>query len=217
MPRFCNAVGIMGGTFDPIHFGHLRTALEIKQNLDLHEIHLLPCHIPGHRPEPEVSAQDRINMLNISIADDPELQLDERECRSLQTSYTVNTLKSYRDEKGDKTPLLMIMGMDAFSKLHEWHQWEQIFKLAHIIVAHRPKTSLPDEEPLKTIINTHRLENKKALHESPSGYLYFQTVTALDISSSKIRKLIKEDKSPKYLLHDKVWEYIKSHHLYGYK
>lgn len=207
----------MGGTYDPVHFGHLRTALEIKQNLGLSEIKLVPCHIPNHRPEPDVSALHRIAMLNLAIADDSALVVDNRECLSPNTSYTVDTLKSYRSEYGGERPLLLIMGMDAFSSLPQWHQWQRILDLAHIVVAHRPGVELPTQHVLKNIIEKHLVADKQQLFASPSGCVWWQTVTALEISSSQIRQLVQQQLSPKYLLHDSVWHYIKQHQLYGYK
>lgn len=207
----------MGGTYDPVHFGHLRTALEIKQSLGLKEIKLVPCHIPGHREAPDVSAQHRIAMLNTAIADDPGLVVDDRECLRHQTSYTVHTLESFREEYGSEKPLLLIMGMDAFANLPHWHQWQRILELAHLVVAHRPKAHLPTKQPLKDIIANHLAEDKQQLFTAPAGYLWWQAVTALDISSSHIRQLVQAQLSPKYLIQDLVWHYIKQHRLYGYK
>jgi len=208
------AIGIMGGTFNPVHYGHLRTALEVKQYFGLNELRLIPCHIPGHRAEPEISAQHRIAMLEIAVANNPELVVDDRECQSPDTSYTVKTLESFREEFGNDLPLILIMGMDSFSTLHQWHQWQDILNLAHIVVAHRPKAPLPTHEILKKIIEKHIVEDKEALLTSPCGYLCWQTVTPLDISSSQIRQLLQEQLSPQYLLPDSVLHYIKQHQLY---
>ena len=208
------AIGIMGGTFNPVHFGHLRTALEVKQELSLSELRLLPCHIPGHRAEPEVSAQHRITMLEIAVADNNELVIDDRECLSPDTSYTVKTLKSFREEFGNDLPLLLIMGMDSFSSLDQWHQWHDLLSLAHIVVAQRPKAPLPTQGVLEKIIEKHLVEDKEALLTSPCGHLWWQTVTPLDISSSQIRLLLQKQLSPQYLLPDNVLHYIRQHQLY---
>ena len=208
------AIGIMGGTFNPVHFGHLRTATEVKQNLGLSELRLIPCHIPGHRTEPDVSAQHRIAMLEIAVADNPGLLVDDRECQSPNTSYTVKTLESFREEFGKEKPLLLIMGMDSFSSLHQWHQWQTLLDLAHIVVAHRPKAPLPTHQVIRTLIEKHLIKNKEALLTSPCGHLWWQTVTSLDISSSQIRQLFQEQLSPQYLLPDNVLQYIARHQLY---
>ena len=213
-PESSGAIGIMGGTFNPVHFGHLRTALEVKQQLGLSELRLIPCHIPGHRAEPDVSAQHRIAMLEIAVADNHELVVDDRECRSTDTSYTVKTLESFRQEFGNDKPLLLIMGMDSFSSLNQWHQWQDLLKLAHIVVAHRPKAPLPTQEILKKTIKKHLVEDKESLLTSPCGHLWWQAVTPLDISSSQIRQLLLEQLSPKYLLPENVLHYIKQNQLY---
>jgi len=142
------AIGILGGTFDPIHFGHLRLAEEMLELASLSQIRFIPTGIPPHRDEPQVSAQHRNAMVRLAITDQPAFVLDEREARRTTPCYTVDTLRELRDELGAAQPLCLLMGGDAFLQLHTWHEWEQLFELAHIVVGYRPGFTLEERNLL---------------------------------------------------------------------
>ena len=203
-------IGIYGGTFNPVHFGHLRTALEIKDIFDLQQLRLMPCRLPAHRQNPEVSADMRLQMLQLAIAQTPALQIDRRELDRPGVSYMLDTLQSLRAELPD-TSLLLIIGADAFAGLQNWHQWRQLPDYAHIVVMTRPACV----EPVLSDFWRQRLcRERRQLQTKPAGYLWFQQVTQLDISASQIRKIIAAGGNPQFLLPDAVLAFIQQHQLY---
>lgn len=208
-------VGILGGTFDPLHFGHIKPALELLHKLSLQEIRFIPCRIPPHRPMPKASPKHRWAMLNIVVRGQPGFVADARELRREGPSYTVSTLLDLRDELGQERPLCLIMGADAFSGLTNWYHWEKILRLAHIIVLARPGSKLPDEGPLAELLESARLMGPQYLPKSPQGGILPCQVTPVNISSTAIRKCIQAGKTPRYMLPGAVWAYIKQHQLYG--
>jgi nicotinate-nucleotide adenylyltransferase len=210
-------IGIFGGTFDPVHFGHLRPALELKEELGLERVHLIPCNIPPHRGEPHASAEQRCAMLQLAINDEPDMVLDRRELERPGPSYMVDTLKSLREEYGGERPLCLIIGGDAFLGLPSWYHWQELIQLAHIVVAHRPGWKLDEatlDAPLATLLQQQRLNGAEQLCSSPAGGVLLQTVTQLDISATAIRSLVSAGGSANYLLPQPVWDYIRQHNLY---
>jgi len=195
--------GIFGGTFDPIHYGHLRTAFELLQALDLEEVRFIPAGDPPHRGEMFASADLRLEMVRLATARQPGFVVDERELHRDGPSYTVDTLSSLRAEQ-DAAPLGLIVGMDAFLGLTTWHRWEELLDLAHIIVAHRPGWKAPDLGPLGELVSefgTHRVQD---LHEAPGGRVHIHAVSQLEISSTEIRELIAAGRDPRFLMPDAV-------------
>jgi nicotinate-nucleotide adenylyltransferase len=142
MHQLSQAIGILGGTFDPIHFGHLRTALELCDALNLAQVRLIPCYQPVHRKLPAASPQQRLAMVKEAIAGEPALQVDTCEIDRQGPSYTIDTLQIL-SKNFPNTPLCMIMGIDALLSFSSWHRWEEILTLSHLIVAHRPQYQLP--------------------------------------------------------------------------
>lgn len=207
-------IGVFGGTFDPVHFGHLRTALEVKDGLALQQLRLLPCRLPPHRDRPVVNAEQREAMLRVAINDEIGLCVDARELKRDGPSYSVDTLTTIRDEIGSAIPTCLIVGMDAFADLESWYRWQTLFELAHIVVMHRPgyRPSLP--QSLQAFILHRTASGADALHSNPSGLVLFQEVIQLDISATHIRDLIRHGKSPRYLLPDSVLKMIRENHLY---
>lgn len=206
---------LVGGTFNPVHFGHLRSALELAEALSAPKVHLLPCHIPPHRSQPNVSSQTRLELIKRAIADEPKLGVDARELTYEQFSYTHHTLQSVRAEIGPETPLIFALGMDAFLAIESWHQWQELFSLAHFVVFTRPG-SHPQQmsDALKHCLRQRQVADCKPLINQPSGHIWLFPVTALDISSTHIRTLIAQGKSPRYLLPGAVWDYIQLNGLY---
>ena len=214
MPHLEGMIGIFGGTFDPIHFGHLRTALEVYQEMGLDEVRLIPCRQPPHRGSPQASAGQRLAMLEAAIQRQPGLVVDQRELHREGPSSTVMTLSSLREELAD-TPLCLIIGKDAFAALHTWWHWREILELAHIVVVERPghETELGGEEA--RLLEQRGTDTPQALRRKPAGYIAVQPVTPLEISATSIRTMLGQGKSPRYLLPDVVLDIIDTEGLYG--
>ncbi len=208
------SLAILGGTFDPIHFGHLRTALELKQQLGVDEMRLLPCYLPPHRGSPVASAAQRWTMLQLALEDEPELLADDREIDRGGVSYMVDTLQSFRDEFGNRVSLYLAVGMDSFLTLPHWHEWQRIPDLAHIVVVARPGSRLPDGGILERFLQARLVSHAAELREAASGRVLCRELTPLDISASCIRQLVTRGQSPRYLLPDAVLAYIRQHGLY---
>jgi len=207
---------VMGGTFDPVHYGHLRTALEIAQLLGDHAIvHMMPCGDPRHRDAPEASAQHRIAMLERAVANEPKLLVSCREVDRKGATYTVDTLSELRQEVGAQRPIVFVMGADAFLSLPKWHQWVEIIHLAHIMVSRRPNWTRNGQGDLNDLLRKHSAKHLNELSELPCGRIAECAFTQLDISSTHIRDLLRTEKSPRFLTPDTVLGYIRSHRLYG--
>jgi nicotinate-nucleotide adenylyltransferase len=209
-------IGVLGGTFNPIHFGHLRMAQELADALNLQEVRFIPSANPPHKTAPAVSADHRTKMVQLAIADNPLFKLDTRELDRTGASYTVDTLISLREELGAELALCLIMGSDAFLHLNTWHRWQELLNYCHIILVQRPNTSkqpkLPEE--LAMLLQDHYTENLDDLENKSAGYIRMQAITPLDISSTKIREAFKNDASARYLLPEPVISYIAAHKLY---
>ncbi len=207
-------IGILGGTFDPVHHGHLRCAQELLQDLPLDEVRLIPCHIPPHRDAPQASARQRVRMLQAAVEDAPGLRVDDRELSREGPSYTVDTLQDLRDQFGAKS-LCLIVGMDAFSALDTWHRWRELIDLAHIVVAHRPGWQTPRTGAVAELVDRHAAHSAAELRAQPAGRILPWPITALDISASAIRSLFAAGKSPRFLMPDAVARIIAAEALYA--
>jgi nicotinate-nucleotide adenylyltransferase len=196
-------VGIFGGTFDPIHFGHLRTAFELLHALRLAEVRFIPAGNPPHRGVPLCDARRRLDMVRAAIADQPGFVVDDREVRRQGPSYTVLTLRELRVAEPGR-PLCLIMGMDAFLGLPQWHEWRSLLDFAHVVVAHRPGWTAPDAGMLGELVATRATQRVADLHESVAGRILVRPVTQLEISSTDLRDLIVAGQDPRYLLPDAV-------------
>lgn len=206
-------LGILGGTFDPVHHGHLRLAIEMAEALGLAEVRLVPLYLAPHREPPTASAALRLRMLNAAIAGTPNLTVDERELRRARVSYTIETLAELRRERCGR-PLCLILGMDAFSGLEGWHRWREIIGLAHLAVAKRPGSALSPSGPIQGLLDRHGVPDPSELHRQEAGCLLIRDVPALDISASAIRARIAAGRSPRHLLPDAVLELIERNRLY---
>jgi len=209
-------IGIFGGTFDPIHYGHLRTAFELLQALRLGEIRFMPAGAPPHREQTTASAEQRVAMVQAAIAGQPEFVVDDRETRREGPSYTVDTLATLRADYPER-PLCFVVGMDAFLSLPSWHQWRDILQLAHLVVAHRPGWRAPTMGPLGELLvdrGTGRIDD---MHEAVAGRIYIHAVTQLEISSTEVRKLIAAGRDPRYLMPDGVRTLIEQTGCYSRK
>ena len=204
---FMNPMGIFGGTFDPIHYAHLRTAFELQQALRLKEIRFLPAGNPPHRDQPMADAQLRLKMVQLATADQPGFVVDDREVRKEGPSYSVETLGELRHEYPDRS-LCLIVGMDAFLSLPKWHQWRELLQLAHLVVAHRPGWRAPGMGPLGELLVDRGTGRIGDLHEQRAGCIYIHAVTQLEISSTEVRQLIAMGRDPRFLMPDSVRKLI---------
>jgi nicotinate-nucleotide adenylyltransferase len=202
-------IGIYGGTFDPVHYGHLRTAVEVKELFDLQELRLLPSFQPPHRLRPGALPEMRLQMLQLAIKNQSGLQVDTREFEREGPSYMVDTLQSLRAEGNNK--LFLFVGADAFSGLTGWRRWQSLFDYAHLVVMNRPESQ---SVILPEFLKQRLVNSRDELKQYAFGKLYFQNVTQLDISASKIRGIFAEKRNPAYLLPNEVINYIQQNKLY---
>ena len=209
-------IGIFGGTFDPIHYGHLRIALDVKERLGLSEIRFTPLKQAVHRDQPLSTPTQRLQMVKAAIADQPGFVADDRELLRPGASYSVDTLTSLREEQGDQ-PLCLLLGSDAFNGFLNWHRPMDILKLAHLVVMSRPGEDKSDNPQLQALLTQHLTTDRAALKQQPGGLIYFQTVTQLDISSTRIRELVTRGQSVSYLLPPRVEAFIQQEMLYAIK
>jgi nicotinate-nucleotide adenylyltransferase len=206
-------IGVLGGTFDPIHDGHLRPALEVLEALGMAEIRFVPCRQPPHRSQPVADAAQRLAMLKMAVTGQPGFVVDDRELRRSGPSYMVDTLTSMRAEL-ETVPLYLLLGADAFQGLPEWHRWQDLLALAHLVVVHRPGIDLEFAEPLRSLVSQHRATNITDSSQRLAGGIQFQPVTQLDIAATRIRALLREGRSVRYLLPEPVRIYIREQGLY---
>jgi nicotinate-nucleotide adenylyltransferase len=207
------AVGIFGGTFDPVHYGHLRAALEAREILKLEDFRLLPAGTPPHRSNTVASGVHRLAMLQLAVSEHSGFRVDDREVRREGNSYMVDTLLEIREETGD-SPLLLIIGQDAANALDSWHQWLTIFGLAHLVIMRRPESKLAWSGELQNQMERRLARNPKQLREKAAGLVLPLEVTQLAISSTGIRNQLLAGQSPRFLLPDAVIDYIKQNELY---
>lgn len=214
-------LGIFGGTFDPIHIGHLRLAQEAHEALRLSPVSFVPAGQPPHRGAPRSRAAERLAMVRLATAGNPAFTVDDSEVFAQGKSYTALTLERLRATLGPQRPLVLILGADAFQGLPTWHRWRDILQLAHVAVANRPgyasqghrwsETLSPE---LDALCGDHMSNDPGAVRESPAGRIVPFDMTPLAISASQVRGLIEAGRSARYLLPDAVLDYIERHHLY---
>jgi len=214
-------IGIYGGTFDPIHYGHLRPALDVIDALGIEKCHFIPCSVPHHRALPFASTTQRLEMIAAAIKTEPRFFLDSREIDRNGISYTFDTLKSIHQDVLSNQTLCLILGVDAFLQFEQWHRWQDILNLCHIVVTHRPGWDINmifDSNQISTeldsVISSCLVTDKIELSKSQSGKIIFQAVTQLDISATRIRYLLANNNSIRYLLPDDVYTVIKNQKIY---
>jgi nicotinate-nucleotide adenylyltransferase len=200
-------IGVFGGTFDPVHFGHLRTGFELWQELRLAELRWMPTGNPGHREPPIADAELRLAMVRAAVADQPGFVVDDREVRRTGVTYSVDTLTELRNEFPGRS-LCLILGMDAFLGLPHWHRWRELFDLAHVVVAHRPGWKAPTVGPLGEIMVERGTGGIRDLHTALAGRIYVHAVTQLEISSTDLRNIITSGRDPRFLVPEPVREII---------
>ena len=209
-------IGLLGGTFNPIHNGHLRLAQELADALNFSEVRFIPSANPPHKTAPKISAQHRAAMVQLAITDHSLFKLDTRELDRTGASYTIDTLISLQEELGGSVALCLMMGSDAFSKLNTWHRWQALIDYCHIILVQRPASATQPKlvEELSVLLHNHYTENISDLTNENAGYIHMQKITALDITSTNIRAQLAAGLSPRYLMPNNVIAYIKNNKLY---
>lgn len=207
MPQTHQAIGILGGTFDPIHHGHLRLALELYESLGLSKVHVIPCYQPVHRKMPVASPEQRLAMVTCAIKDEPALYADAREIHRKNPSYMIDTILEMREEMPEARLCLMV-GIDAFLGFASWHRWKDILNEAHIVVAHRPQYQLPATGTIADLLKERLQQDPAYIHEHKAGKILLRPITQLEISASDIRKQIAMGRNPRYLLPDSVYDHI---------
>lgn len=212
-------IGVFGGTFDPVHFGHLRLAQEVAEYCGFQSVRMIPAGNPPHRNTPSCGASGRLEMIRIAIRDNPLFVADECEIAKKTPCYSVETLLELRAEYGSDRPICLMVGADAFLGLASWHEWRELFGLAHVVVAQRPGFDLRAamKAPLAGEYASRLELDPTALHHSPCGRILTVDITLLDISSSRIRECFSSGKSARYLLPEGVLDYILNHDLYREK
>ncbi len=215
MPRL---IGLLGGSFDPPHHGHIRLAVEVYEQLNLEQIRLIPVNQPAHKTAPIASVHCRLEMLTLAIDQYPQFQLELAEIDSTEKSYTINTLRTLR-QKFEQDSLCLIVGRDAFNTIHSWEQWQSLLDYCHIIVANRPDTISETIKKvmtpkLKNWIKQHQITTPHLLKEKTNGCLYFIDLPPLAVSSSMIRARLAQQQNIHALLPETVHSYIIQKHLY---
>jgi nicotinate-nucleotide adenylyltransferase len=208
------ATAIFGGTFDPVHYGHLRAAAEVCEKLDVTDFRLLPAGQPPHRDHTGAAAYHRLAMLELALAPYPDLTVDEREVRREGPSYMVETLASIRREQGS-APVILCLGQDAANQLEGWHRWRELFDLAHLVVMKRPRSRPRYPEAVARELECRRVRSTAGLMDQPAGRVRYLEVTQLAISSTDIRRQLATGRDPRFLLPATVLAYIRKHGLYA--
>ncbi|MCH9694395.1 MAG: nicotinate-nucleotide adenylyltransferase [Gammaproteobacteria bacterium] len=206
-------VAVFGGTFDPVHYGHLRTAFEMLQALRFHEVRFIPCGDPPHRGGTFADSRLRMRMVEVAISGQDGFVADDRELQRGGPSYSIETLEDLRGEFPDRS-IGLILGMDAFLGLTSWHRWEEILSFAHIVVAHRPGWKAPDIGALGDLLSEHGTHRVDDLHTALQGRIHIHAVTQLEISSTEIRELVAAGRDPRFLMPDAVRDVIEESKVY---
>jgi nicotinate-nucleotide adenylyltransferase len=214
--RSGGAIGIFGGTFDPVHYGHLRTALELRDRLGFDRVHFVPAAIPPHRGTPVASPAVRLRMLEAALADEPGFVLDQRELEREGPSYSVDTAESLRREFPEQS-LSLILGMDAFLGLPGWRDWRRLLSLVHIVVAHRPGCRPPSAGLLGELLGERGTDAAAEILGERAGRILIAGVTQLGISATALRDSIRAGLPARYLMPDAVWRIIDETECYAEK
>lgn len=208
-------VGILGGSFDPVHFGHIKPCLELAKNFNLDSIRLLPCKLSPFKSSSHAVAQHRLNMLSLIASGSSLLSVDERELRRDSPSYTYHSLRELFDEVGGQATLFWIMGMDALNNFPDWYKSAEIMELCHILVLQRPGYELICSHQQRAWLQQYLTDDLALLDNKAAGHIFITATKMLDISSSQIRAVIASGKQPRYMMPGAVWNYIKRNHLYA--
>jgi len=206
-------LAFFGGTFDPVHYGHLKCADQARQVLGLENLYLLPAGTPPHRTTPFTTAAQRMEMLGLALADFPSLAIDDREIRRSGPSYMVDTLKELRAEFPQR-PLLLLIGQDAVNYLHTWYEWEQLFELTHLVTFPRPGAEPQYRQDLARQIERRSCADLRSLLDMEVGGVLHLELELIDISATSIQSIIRLGRSPRGMSPQAVLDYINENRLY---
>lgn len=210
---------LFGGTFDPIHYGHLRPVEALAKQVNLQKVILLPNHVPPHRPQPEASPIQRLEMVRLAIQGNPLFTIDTRELEKNSPSYTLETLIAFRQELGPRQPLAFIIGQDSLLSIHTWYGWDKLLDNCHLLVCSRPGYATHFSDPImQNWLQQHKTENPDQLRHTPHGYIFLADTPLVNISATEIRQNLSaglnSEKSCNELIPEAVMNYIKQQHLY---
>ncbi|MCP4714367.1 MAG: nicotinate-nucleotide adenylyltransferase [Deltaproteobacteria bacterium] len=211
-------IGLLGGTFNPIHIGHLRAAEEIREQLCLDRVIFVPAHTPPHKKKPAISSDQRFEMVRAAVEGNPCFEVSQVELQRQGHSYSFETIGYFKKQYSAKTELYFVMGMDAFREIHLWKRYPHFFADCHFVVMSRPDTiGQPASGVLPVdIAEEFSWNSAKNCYEHASGYgIYFCSITMLDISSTRIRSRLGLQQSIRYLVPERVRQYIEKHGLYA--
>lgn len=206
-------LAVFGGTFNPVHLGHLRSAIELLEHLPVSQLRFMPCSLPPHREPPGISARQRAAMIELAIAGEPRFSCDTRELERPGPSYTIDSLASLREEIGGQRSLVLVMGCDALLGLDRWHRWQELLEHCHIAAIARPGWNWPEEGELAAYLASRR-STAPELASRPSGGVHITALRPLEIAATEIRRLLQSNRSARYLVPDTVHTYIHQHGLY---
>jgi nicotinate-nucleotide adenylyltransferase len=206
-------LALLGGTFDPVHYGHLRVADEARQKLNLKALYLLPAGDPPHRQTPSATVPQRLEMLHLAQREFPQLEIDDRETRRSGPSYMVDTLQELRTEFPQR-PLLLLVGQDAANHLHGWSRWQKLFALCHMVILTRPGAKAEYRQDIAKQIQQRSVTDLQVMLRSQAGNVYELEVESIDISATIIKSIIRLGRSPERMLPAAVLEYINANRLY---
>lgn len=209
-------LGLMGGTFDPVHHAHLRLAVDALEELELDAVRWIPSGRPGHRDTPQADPKQRLQMLRIALEDEPRFHIDPAEIESREPTFTVHTLRRLRAELGEDQSIVMLVGMDSLLSLHTWREWEQLLTLTHFGVADRPGIELKEETlhpDLAAVYRAH-FNTPASLRQAACGSIVRFHSVPMDISSTDLRARIRAGRDTRYLIPAKVAQYAATERLY---
>ncbi|MFP3013266.1 MAG: nicotinate-nucleotide adenylyltransferase [Arsenophonus sp. NC-QC1-MAG3] len=212
---FPSIQALFGGTFDPIHYGHLLPVEVLAKLVGLQQVVLLPNHVAPHRQQPEATAQQRLEMIKLAIKNNPLFSIDTRELKRTTPSYTVETLLSFRKQISWQKPLAFIIGQDSLLSIDTWFNWEKILDLCHLLVCARPGYAAYFlTSSMQEWLIQHQVHKPEIFSYKPSGTIYLAKTPLLNISATEIRKRKHDRKSCKNILPPEVLRYVNKHHLY---
>jgi nicotinate-nucleotide adenylyltransferase len=209
-----NSTLVFGGTFDPVHRGHIESVCAVSRLLGDVDIYLVPCQTPAHRPPPSASPEDRLKMLQLAVASQDRIFVDDCELRRDGTSYTVDTLLGYRERVGESGALLFLMGRDSWVTLPSWDRWEELTDLAHLLILERPGPHQGSPKVLRKWRKSRQVHDPKEMMNSSSGKICFLSLDQISVSASGLRDRMTEGSSIEEDVNPLVMSYIRQHNLY---
>lgn len=212
-----------GGTFDPVHCGHVTAAEDVLERSGCDVLHLIPCRVSPHRDPPRASGAQRLAMLALAFPDTARVRVDAREIERPGPSFSVDTLAALRAELGPDAALGWVLGSDALQSLDRWRDWEQLVELAHLLVLDRPGAPVPETGPVADLLRARTVAGAAALRDAPAGRVWFVGQRPMAVSSTQVRALLADsggadgssDRRMDGLLPAEVWAYISAQGLYG--